>query len=215
MAAGHNANRFRRELPRTQATWSSIIEPQAIGVQARVRAPLFNFRLDIRRHLLEVLTKNISIRWPLNYRLIERRWPPRLLLFLSCSLNYSAWEKMEITPKHRKLPIRVSQGTNGSYSLLFDSPRTLFSRWCIVLQEIPDDKDAFHCKVVCLIQQSCFKEALDVINSGSRKGWVWLPTCWWLIYTCVPQSVVVFWWTGRTVKRTLVPLTPWYSEKLS
>ncbi|XP_067036524.1 signal recognition particle subunit SRP72-like [Acropora muricata] len=39
-----------------------------------------------------------------------------------------------------------------------------------ILQEKPDDKEAFHCKVVCLIHQSCFREALDVINSAPKKG---------------------------------------------
>ncbi|XP_032220654.1 signal recognition particle subunit SRP72 isoform X2 [Nematostella vectensis] len=44
-----------------------------------------------------------------------------------------------------------------------------------ILQESPADEDAFHCKVVCLIQQSYFHEALDVINSGSKKGIKVLP----------------------------------------
>lgn len=39
-----------------------------------------------------------------------------------------------------------------------------------VLQEKPDDKEAFHCKVICLIHQSCFREAVDVIRSASNKG---------------------------------------------
>ncbi|XP_020904973.1 signal recognition particle subunit SRP72, partial [Exaiptasia diaphana] len=44
-----------------------------------------------------------------------------------------------------------------------------------ILQENPKDADAFHCKVVCLVQQSCFREALDVVNSGSKKGIKELP----------------------------------------
>ncbi|KAK3710774.1 hypothetical protein QZH41_016760, partial [Actinostola sp. cb2023] len=44
-----------------------------------------------------------------------------------------------------------------------------------ILQEDPKDSDAFHCKVVCLIQQSCFREAFEVINSGSKKGIKELP----------------------------------------
>ena len=40
----------------------------------------------------------------------------------------------------------------------------------IVLQENPDDKEAFHCKVVSLIHQSFFREAVDVINSAPKKG---------------------------------------------
>ncbi|CAH3021478.1 unnamed protein product [Porites evermanni] len=39
-----------------------------------------------------------------------------------------------------------------------------------ILQEKPDDKEAFHCKVVSLIHQSCFREAVDVINSAPKKG---------------------------------------------
>ncbi|CAH3122603.1 unnamed protein product [Pocillopora meandrina] len=39
-----------------------------------------------------------------------------------------------------------------------------------ILQEKPDDKEAFHCKVICLIHQSCFREAVDVIRSASNKG---------------------------------------------
>ena len=55
----------------------------------------------------------------------------------------------------------------------------LYRRFCassivffifIVLQEKPDDKEAFHCKVVSLIHQSCFREAVDVIDSAPKKG---------------------------------------------
>ena len=41
---------------------------------------------------------------------------------------------------------------------------------CLVLQEKPDDKEAFHCKVIALIHQSFFREAVDVINSAPKKG---------------------------------------------
>lgn len=41
----------------------------------------------------------------------------------------------------------------------------------IVLQEKPDDKEAFHCKVISLIHQSYFREAVDVINSAPKKGY--------------------------------------------
>ncbi|KAJ7392451.1 Signal recognition particle core component [Desmophyllum pertusum] len=34
----------------------------------------------------------------------------------------------------------------------------------------PDDKEAFHCKVISLIHQSYFREAVDVINSAPKKG---------------------------------------------
>ncbi|XP_020610040.1 signal recognition particle subunit SRP72-like [Orbicella faveolata] len=39
-----------------------------------------------------------------------------------------------------------------------------------ILQEKPDDKEAFHCKVIALIHQSFFREAVDVINSAPKKG---------------------------------------------
>ena len=42
--------------------------------------------------------------------------------------------------------------------------------FCLVLQEKPDDQEAFHCKVIALIHQSFFREAVDVINSAPKKG---------------------------------------------
>merc|ERR1711962_1030743 len=44
-----------------------------------------------------------------------------------------------------------------------------------ILKEIPNDVDALQCKVVCLIQQSCFQEAFDVICSVEKKGLLDLP----------------------------------------
>lgn len=37
-----------------------------------------------------------------------------------------------------------------------------------VLQVSKDDVTALHCKVVCLIQNGSFKEALSVINTHSK-----------------------------------------------
>ena len=54
--------------------------------------------------------------------------------------------------------------------LLYSSTNFLFLIVILVLKEIPNDKDALHCKVVCLIQQSLFSEALDVVLSIERKG---------------------------------------------
>merc|ERR1712226_173731 len=44
-----------------------------------------------------------------------------------------------------------------------------------ILKEIPNDVDAIKCKSVCLIQQSCFQEALDVIVSTEKKGLLQMP----------------------------------------
>jgi len=44
-----------------------------------------------------------------------------------------------------------------------------------ILKEIPNDKDALKCKVVCLLHQSCFSEGLDVILSIERKGLFEMP----------------------------------------
>eukprot|EP00794_Sanderia_malayensis_P005626 gene5626-6322_t len=44
-----------------------------------------------------------------------------------------------------------------------------------ILKEIPNDTDALKCKVICLLQQSCFSEGLDVILSLERKGVLSLP----------------------------------------
>lgn len=44
-----------------------------------------------------------------------------------------------------------------------------------ILKEIPNDKDALKCKVVCLLHQSCFSEGLDVILSIARKGLFEMP----------------------------------------
>eukprot|EP00112_Aurelia_sp_Birch-Aquarium-sp1_P018323 Seg4357.1 transcript_id=Seg4357.1/GoldUCD/mRNA.D3Y31 product="Signal recognition particle subunit SRP72" protein_id=Seg4357.1/GoldUCD/D3Y31 len=44
-----------------------------------------------------------------------------------------------------------------------------------ILKEIPNDIDALKCKVICLLQQSCFSEGLDVIQSIERKGILDLP----------------------------------------
>lgn len=37
-----------------------------------------------------------------------------------------------------------------------------------VLQESRDDVTALHCKVVCLVQNGSFKEALNVMNTHSK-----------------------------------------------
>lgn len=44
-----------------------------------------------------------------------------------------------------------------------------------ILKEIPNDVDAIKCKIVCLVQQSCFQEALDVIVSTEKKGLLQMP----------------------------------------
>lgn len=76
---------------------------------------------------------------------------------------------MEITKKLRKLQTKVSENLEVTGELDFG-----IHLWCfvpfIVLQEKPDDKEAFHCKVISLIHQSCFREAIDVINSAPKKG---------------------------------------------
>jgi len=41
-----------------------------------------------------------------------------------------------------------------------------------ILKETPNDVDAIKCKIICLIQQSCFQEAMDVILSAGKKGLV-------------------------------------------
>jgi hypothetical protein len=56
---------------------------------------------------------------------------------------------------------------NGSegYSQYF----IIFSPNCLsVLHEAKDDITALHCKVVCLVQNSSFKEALNVMNNYSK-----------------------------------------------
>lgn len=39
-----------------------------------------------------------------------------------------------------------------------------------ILSLVPDDKEALHCKVVCLVQQSKFQEAVKVIDAASKKS---------------------------------------------
>ena len=39
----------------------------------------------------------------------------------------------------------------------------------LVLKRIPNDEDAVKCKIVCLIQQSCFQEALDSILAAEKR----------------------------------------------
>lgn len=77
---------------------------------------------------------------------------------------------MEISKRPRKLLIKVRVTFLAHHRLFshFIDPTLCF----IVLQEKPDDKEAFHCKVVSLIHQSCFREAVDVINSAPKKGYV-------------------------------------------
>lgn len=38
----------------------------------------------------------------------------------------------------------------------------------VVLHENKDDLTALHCKVVCLVQNGSFKEALNVMNTHSK-----------------------------------------------
>ena len=42
----------------------------------------------------------------------------------------------------------------------------------LVLKRTPNDEDAVKCKIVCLIQQSCFQEALDSILAAEKRKWV-------------------------------------------
>jgi len=44
-----------------------------------------------------------------------------------------------------------------------------------ILRELPNDVDAKKCKIVCLIQQSNFQEAVDSINSNEKKGVLAMP----------------------------------------
>lgn len=52
-----------------------------------------------------------------------------------------------------------------SFGAVFDAP-SLFS--VAVLHENRDDVTALHCKIVCLIQNGSFKEALNVMNTHSK-----------------------------------------------
>lgn len=73
--------------------------------------------------------------------------------------NYAKAQKIANKSKRRYLIILVDD--------LFQLTVSFF---CLVLQEKPDDKEAFHCKVIALIHQSFFREAVDVINSAPKKG---------------------------------------------
>lgn len=74
--------------------------------------------------------------------------------------NYAKAQKIASKSKRRCLIILVD-----------DSLFSFILFLCfIVLQEKPDDKEAFHCKVIALIHQSFFREAVDVINSAPKKG---------------------------------------------
>lgn len=73
--------------------------------------------------------------------------------------NYAKAQKIANKSKRRHLII-----------LLDDLFQLTVSFFCLVLQEKPDDKEAFHCKVIALIHQSFFREAVDVINSAPKKG---------------------------------------------
>ena len=46
--------------------------------------------------------------------------------------------------------------------------KTIFLKFFLVLQINKDDVTALHCKVVCLIQNGSFKEALNVINTHTK-----------------------------------------------
>lgn len=73
--------------------------------------------------------------------------------------NYAKAQKIANKSKRKYLIILVD-----------DSLFPLIVFLCLVLQEKPDDKEAFHCKVIALIHQSFFREAVDVINSAPKKG---------------------------------------------
>lgn len=73
--------------------------------------------------------------------------------------NYAKAQKIANKSKRRHLIILVDD--------LFQLTVSFF---CLVLQEKPDDKEAFHSKVIALIHQSFFREAVDVINSAPKKG---------------------------------------------
>ena len=75
--------------------------------------------------------------------------------------NYAKAQKIANKSKRRYLIILVDD-------ILFQLTVSVFC--FIVLQEKPDDKEAFHCKVIALIHQSFFREAVDVINSAPKKG---------------------------------------------
>jgi len=54
-----------------------------------------------------------------------------------------------------------------------------------VLHENKDDVTALHCKIVCLIQNGGFKEALNVMNTHTRSlpRWDGHPDSCWPIYS--------------------------------
>uniref|UniRef100_A0A3B3T3U5 Signal recognition particle subunit SRP72 n=1 Tax=Paramormyrops kingsleyae TaxID=1676925 RepID=A0A3B3T3U5_9TELE len=52
-------------------------------------------------------------------------------------------------------------GQNGDYTRALKSVNK-------ILQECKDDVTALHCKIVCLIQNGSFKEALNVINTHTK-----------------------------------------------
>ena len=76
--------------------------------------------------------------------------------------NYAKAQKIANKSKRRYLIILVDD-------ILFQLTVS-FSCLHVVLQEKPDDKEAFHCKVIALIHQSFFREAVDVIKSAPKKG---------------------------------------------
>ena len=38
-----------------------------------------------------------------------------------------------------------------------------------VLEKVPNDKDAFQCKIVCFMQQGKFHDALQILKSNRTK----------------------------------------------
>ena len=80
---------------------------------------------------------------------------------------------MEIMLRRKRLPTKVRRRIRFHNLLVVLSEFYFLS----VLQENPGDKDAFHYKVVCLLHQSLFREAIDVIASAPKKGlvnFVWI-----------------------------------------
>ena len=39
----------------------------------------------------------------------------------------------------------------------------------VVLEKLPNDKDAFQCKIVCFMQQGKFHDALQILKSSRVK----------------------------------------------
>ena len=116
----------------------------------------------------------------------------------NCTRSYKFVGKKETTQRDSRLHHRVIH-----YAFRVEASFLCYFLFCPVLGKSPDDAAAFHCKIVCLVQQSKFKDVLQLLKSHRKHRYLQLHE----LIIRVSSSVLNFSTARSFVLRKLIAIT--------